>query len=102
MILECRLNYNNKMYGKGNAYIAKIIGKDLKFKFKRQFINKDIEYSNSSSTTWYKYSWDIKETGIYEWNENNGFKRERMYFKYDFELNSIEFIQLEDIDIIEE
>lgn len=94
MNIRCKLYYNDKGYGKGNAYIAKIIGKDKKYKFKRIFVKRDIEYNNTSSTVWYEYSWDIIEDGIYEWNEENSFKHERNYFKYTNSANKMEQLEL--------
>lgn len=87
MELKCKLNYNNKLYGKGKAYIAKITGEDSKYKLKRNFLDRETDYDKSSGTTWYKYTWSIKETAIYEFKEENAFKHEVEYFKYDAELN---------------
>lgn len=93
MIIECELKYNNKLYGKGPAYIAKIVGEDPIYKFKREFIDRDVEYRNSSSTTWYNYSWSISEDGIYEWSE----KSNKKYFRYYSELDDFKIIEKEDV-----
>lgn len=90
MELKSRLNYNNNNlhgYGKGNAYVAKIVGEDPKYKLKREFLKKEILYNNSSKTIWYTYKWNIEDNGIYEFKEENAFKHEVEYFKYNAELN---------------
>ena len=97
MIIECELKYNNKSYGKGPAYIAKIVGEDPIYKFKREFIDRDVEYRNSSSTTWYNYSWSVSENGVYEWSESNSYKSYKQYFIYDSELDDFKIIQKEDV-----
>ena len=42
MELKSTLSYNNKLrgYGKGNEYVAKIVGEDPKYKLKREFLKK--------------------------------------------------------------
>ena len=55
MKIECELSYNNNGYGKGKAYIAKIIGEDKYYKFKREFLEREINVTNGSKTTWYSY-----------------------------------------------
>lgn len=97
MELKCKLNYNNKLYGKGKAYIAKITGEDSKYKLKRNFLDRETDYDKSSGTTWYKYIWSIKETGIYEFKEENAFKHEVEYFKYDEELNVKQLLTYEEV-----
>lgn len=97
MVLECKLSYNDKSYGKGKAYIARILGEDPIYKLKRNFIEKDIEYINGSKTTWYKYKWSLSEKGVYEWYENNNFKVYREYFIYDNELDEIKLIKMEEV-----
>ena len=86
MELKSRLDYNNKLYGKGKTYIAEITGEDPKYKLKREFLKREILYNNSSQTIWYKYIWNIEKSGIYEFKEENAFKYEVEYFKYDVEL----------------
>lgn len=79
MLIESTLSYNNSKYGKGKAYIAKLTGLDPKWGFKREFLPRDVDYSNSSKTTWYSYSWDV-EDGLYEMVEQNSYKNKRIYF----------------------
>lgn len=97
MKIKCKLSYNNQVYGKGKAYIAKIIGKDQDYKFKREFLEREIEVTDGSKTTWYSYAWQIDENGIYEWHENNTFKTIRKYFYYDRFTDKIEFIKQSEI-----
>lgn len=87
MELKSRLDYNNKLYGKGKTYIAEITGEDAQYKLKREFLKKEILYNNSSKTIWYTYKWNIEKSGIYEFKEENAFKCEVEYLKYDAELN---------------
>lgn len=89
MELRSKLDYNNNLYGygKGNAYVAKIIGEDPKYKLKREFLQKEIEYNKTSKTIWYGYKWKIESSGIYEFKEENAFKHKVEYFKYDAESN---------------
>lgn len=89
MELRSKLDYNNNLYGygKGNAYVAKIIGEDPKYKLKREFLQKKIEYNKTSKTIWYSYKWNIESSGIYEFKEENAFKHKVEYFKYDAESN---------------
>ncbi|MGL4731545.1 MAG: hypothetical protein ACRCW0_08170 [Clostridium sp.] len=97
MIKRSEISYNNRGYGGGKAYIAKITGYDKKYRFKREFVTRDTEYINSSRTTWYKYSWEINESGIYEWYESNAFKEVRIYFKYNNETNECEEINIDEV-----
>ena len=77
--VESELRYNNKRYGRGKAYVARLVGLDDKWGFKREFAERHTEYDSSSSTTWYKYSWEL-EDGLYEKHEQNTFKVKRTYF----------------------
>lgn len=99
------LTYNNKGYGKGKAYIAKITGYDEKFRFKREFVYRNIEelgsfkyWNKRLKTVWYDYSWDIKDEGIYEWVEENGFKSSKIYFVYNKEIDNYEQISINKVN----
>lgn len=97
MYFESKLIYTNKMYKKENVYIAKIFGDDAFFKFGREFIEFGTLCINSIDTKSHKYFWHIKECGIYEWNEDNGLKSFRKYFKYDSRFNTMKFVTIEEV-----
>ena len=84
--IESQLNYNNKKYGQGKAYISKIIEKDVKYKFKREFLKRYTNSNDTSQTTWFDYYWEIVEDGIYEYYESNGFKSFKKYWKVENDL----------------
>lgn len=97
MIMDSRFHYNNKSYGKGQTYIAKLIGLHKKYGVDRDFLERDCERTSTSSTIWYKYYWKLTEDGIYEIQERNNFKFNREYFIYDAKQEVATYITYEEV-----
>ncbi|MBQ3415905.1 MAG: hypothetical protein IJH39_11355 [Clostridia bacterium] len=89
MFIESELSYNNKRYGSGKAYVAKIIGKSSTYGFERKFLDRSKGFDHSSSTIWYSYEWKLEESGLYEKHEENSYQTRREYFIYDAEYETI-------------
>ncbi|MBO1687384.1 hypothetical protein HJU46_14895 [Clostridium butyricum] len=89
MFIESKLSYNNKCYGSGKAYVAKIIGESSTYGFERKFLDRSKGFNCSSSTVWYSYSWRLDESGLYEKHEENSYQTRREYFIYDAEDETI-------------
>jgi len=80
IVIDSSLQHNNSKYGTGKFYIAEITGTDPKYKYKREFLDRNTDYNSSSKTTWYSYSATIKKDGIYEFVESNAYKSNKEYF----------------------
>lgn len=81
LTLTSKLSHNNSKYGYGKFWVAKITGTDPKWGLKREFVQKDTEYDNSSKTTWYHFTAYLTESGIYEFREENNYKTMHYFFE---------------------
>jgi hypothetical protein len=79
--VKSTLAHNNGSTGYGKFYVAKLTGKDEKFTFKREFLNRENSYENSSKTTWVSYTVEINDNGFYEIAESNNYKSNKYYVK---------------------
>jgi len=76
--INSKLSHNNRFYGFGKFWVAKISVKDGKIH--REFLQRTITYKSSSKTTWYYFSVVITEDGLYEVCEENSIKKSRYMF----------------------
>lgn len=66
------------------------------------FLDRFRKFDSGSSTVWYSYTWELKESGLYEIHEENAYKTKCEYYIYDKESDQIrEISHLEALEYIE-
>lgn len=80
--VDCGARYYGYMgFDKSKPWVARLLGMDDKFGFKREFVNGQRDYSNASGTGARGiYAYYPLKDGIYEVNERTSWKSVRRYF----------------------
>jgi hypothetical protein len=74
------------------------VDEEGKIKYERQFITKVMEINSLNEITWFNYSWEIKQEGVYFHKEKNMKDGTIIYRNYLYKNNKLIVISYKDVN----